>query len=69
MHTHWPVFDAQAATLSASALAAYRQAPEEGQAAALRKAMIGMIGDRTHPLNAHPSAWAAFSVVGEVLSP
>jgi CHAT domain-containing protein len=68
MHTHWPVFDRRAAGLSASAMAIYRKAPQDGQAGALRKAMLGILADRSHPLNAHPSTWAAFSVVGEVLA-
>ena len=65
MHTHWHVFDRQAAGIAAAAIKAYRSAPGEGQAAALRKAMLATLTDRTHPLNAHPSSWAAFSIVGE----
>lgn len=68
MHTHWPVFDRQAAALSATAIARYREAPGEGEAAALRKAMLETLADRSHPLNAHPATWAAFSVMGEGLA-
>jgi hypothetical protein len=27
--------------------------------------MIDTMEDRSHPLNAHPSTWAAFSLLGE----
>jgi len=67
MHSHWPVFDGHAAALTALAMARYREAPGEGEAAALRKAMLATLADKGHPLNAHPATWAAFSVVGEVL--
>ena len=67
MHTHWNVFDRRAAAMTIAAIRHYRSAPEMGQAAALRKAMLTSLADRTHPANAHPSSWAAFSIVGETL--
>ena len=68
MHSHWPVFDGHAAALTAMAMTRYREAPGEGEAAALRKAMLATLADKSHPLNAHPATWAAFSIVGEVLA-
>ena len=68
IHSHWPIFDKHAAALTALAMARYREAPGEGEAAALRRAMLATLADKGHPLNAHPSTWAAFSVVGEVLA-
>lgn len=65
MHTHWQVFDRNAAGIAAAAISQYRSAPGDGQAAALRKAMLATLADRAHPLNAHPASWAAFSIVGE----
>ena len=67
MHTHWNVFDRHAARIASAAIRNYRSIPADGQAAALRKAMLASLADREHPANAHPSSWAAFSVVGETL--
>ncbi len=68
MHTHWNVFDRNAARIATAAIRNYRNTPGDGQAAALRKAMLASLTDRDHPANAHPSSWAAFSVVGETLN-
>jgi len=69
LHSHWPVFDRHAGAIATGALAKFRKAPQEGQAAALRKAMLQSLSDRSHPLKAHPSTWAAFSLIGESALP
>jgi CHAT domain-containing protein len=38
--------------------------PPQG-AAALRKAMLAYMNDRSNPLNAHPAFWGPFSIIGE----
>lgn len=65
LQSNWPVFDRHAAALSRAAVRHWAASPRDGQAAALRKAMLEMLADRTHPLTAHPATWAAFSLVGE----
>ena len=66
LHTHWPVFDRHAGSIAMSAIRRFHDAPREGQAQALRKAMLEGLADRSHPLKAHPATWAAFSLVGEM---
>jgi CHAT domain-containing protein len=51
--------------IATGAIANFRKAPKEGQAVALRKAMLQSLADRSHPLKAHPATWAAFSLIGE----
>jgi CHAT domain-containing protein/tetratricopeptide (TPR) repeat protein len=65
LHSHWPVFDRHASVIATGAIANFRKAPKEGQAVALRKAMLQSLADRSHPLKAHPATWAAFSLIGE----
>jgi CHAT domain-containing protein len=38
--------------------------PPQG-GAALRKAMLAHMNDRSNPLNAHPAFWGPFSIIGE----
>jgi CHAT domain-containing protein/Tfp pilus assembly protein PilF len=63
--SHWPVSDRYAARLTTAVVGNFRARPRAGQADALRRAMIDTMEDRSHPLNAHPSTWAAFSLLGE----
>lgn len=63
--SHWPVADRAAASMTTAVVGNFRARPREGQADALRRAMIETMEDRSHPLNAHPSTWAAFSLIGE----
>ena len=69
LHSHWPVFDRHAGAIATGALTNFRKAPQEGQAAALRKAMMQSLADRSHPRKAHPAPWAAFSLIGETAPP
>lgn len=69
LHSHWPIFDRHAGAIATGAIANFRKAPQEGQAAALRKAMLQSLADRSHPLKAHPATWAAFSLIGESAPP
>lgn len=64
--SHWPIFDRAAAQITVGTINNFELRPERGQADALRKAMISAMMDTSHPLNAHPTTWAAFSLVGEV---
>lgn len=63
--SHWPVSDSKAAQLTTRTLSNYRKRPGLSQSEALRLAMMDLMGDPSHPLNAHPSSWAAFSLLGE----
>jgi CHAT domain-containing protein len=63
--SHWAVTDKSAARLTTTVVGNFRARPRAGQADALRRAMIDTMEDRSHPLNAHPSTWAAFSLLGE----
>ncbi|MFN3468541.1 MAG: CHAT domain-containing protein [Novosphingobium sp.] len=57
----WPVRDDAASRLSIATITAHDRGL--GRAAALRKAMLGMMADRRFPDGADPSLWGAFSLV------
>ncbi len=66
--THWSVNDQAAAFLVADTLRRLRAAPNEGVAAAMRGAELGMLAAAGHDLPAeiaHPFFWAPFAVIGE----
>jgi CHAT domain-containing protein len=64
--THWSAEDATAAYLVAGTLAARKQHPEAGLAAALRAAQLALLDDPEIPaVRKHPSLWAPFAVIGE----
>ncbi len=67
--SHWPVRDDAAAILTTATLRQVQQVPGLGRAEALRRAMLDILADETHPdALAHPSAWAPFVLVGDVTS-
>jgi CHAT domain-containing protein len=66
--SHWPVSDRAAALMTTTVMSEYAARPTNGQAEALRRAIGKTITDVSHPLNAHPSSWAAFSLYGEASS-
>ncbi|MEQ1752599.1 MAG: CHAT domain-containing tetratricopeptide repeat protein [Micropepsaceae bacterium] len=63
--SHWPVSDRAAGKITTATLRHFLNSPHDGQANALRAAMIETMMDRSHPLNAHPATWGAFSLIGE----
>jgi CHAT domain-containing protein/Tfp pilus assembly protein PilF len=62
--SHWAVGSDAAVKLTTRAFAELRSHPKSGRAEALRVSMRELIGRGT-PLEAHPSQWAPFVVVGE----
>ena len=63
--THWPIWDDSAAKLTSLTVANAQRTPSDGRAQALRRAMLTMLQDASHPLNAHPSTWGTFTLTGE----
>lgn len=65
--THWSVNDQAAAFLIAETLQNLRQHPEQGMAAALRQAQLGVLAEAGRSLPAeiaHPFFWAPFALIG-----
>ncbi|MDX2289519.1 MAG: CHAT domain-containing tetratricopeptide repeat protein [Hyphomicrobiaceae bacterium] len=61
--SHWAVFERAAVTIvTAATRTASKQTP--GRAEAMRAAMLALI-DKGDPVEAHPSYWAPFAVVGD----
>jgi CHAT domain-containing protein len=63
--SHWPVDSAAAVKLTTGAFAELKKDPTIGRAEALRRSMRALIADRSSELNANPSIWAPFVLVGE----
>jgi CHAT domain-containing protein len=63
--SHWPVDSAAAVKLTTGAFAELKKDPAIGRAEALRRSMRALIADRSSELNANPSIWAPFVLVGE----
>jgi CHAT domain-containing protein/tetratricopeptide (TPR) repeat protein len=63
--SHWAV-DSEAATrLTISTFDILRSDPKIGRAEALRRAMLGYLGDSSSPKNAYPAFWGPFALIGE----
>ena len=63
--SHWAV-DSEAATrLSIATFDALKSDPKIGRAEALRRAMLGYLGDTSFPKNAYPALWGPFALLGE----
>jgi tetratricopeptide (TPR) repeat protein/CHAT domain-containing protein len=63
--SHWAVESHASVLLTTGAFKALAESPEIGRAEALRRSMLAMLADKTHPLYAHPMFWAPFVLVGE----
>jgi CHAT domain-containing protein/tetratricopeptide (TPR) repeat protein len=63
--SHWPVRSLAAVRLTTHAIGEIRQNPAIGRAEALRRSMVALMQERSHPGFAHPQIWAPFVVVGE----
>src|SRR5262249_28187602 len=63
--SHWSVESEATVKLTTGAFQALAEAPEIGRAEALRRSMLAMLDDKTHPFYAHPMFWAPFVLVGE----
>jgi CHAT domain-containing protein len=62
--SHWSVASDSTVKLIANAVAALRADPKIGRAEALRRSMLSLM--RTgEDIEAHPSFWAPFVLVGE----
>ncbi len=63
--SHWGV-DSEAATrLTTSTFDILKSDPKIGRAEALRRAMLGYLGDPSSPRNAYPAIWGPFALIGE----
>jgi CHAT domain-containing protein/Tfp pilus assembly protein PilF len=63
--SHWAV-DSEAATrLTTSTFDIMKSDPKIGRAEALRRAMLGYLGDASSPKNAYPGLWGPFALIGE----
>jgi CHAT domain-containing protein len=63
--SHWSV-DSEAATrLTTSTFAIMNAASKLGRAAALQRAMLAYMTNKSSPLNAYPAFWGPFSIIGE----
>jgi CHAT domain-containing protein len=63
--SHWAV-DSEAATrLTTSTFDILKSDPKLGRAEALRRAMLGYLGDASSPRNAYPGLWGPFALIGE----
>jgi CHAT domain-containing protein len=67
--SHWEVDSDAAVKIVTGATGALSKEPNIGRAEALRRAMLGVMADRSRPADwvpaSHPSVWAPFVVVGE----
>jgi CHAT domain-containing protein len=63
--SHWAV-DSEAATrLTTSTFELLKTDPKLGRAAALQRAMLDFLNDRSSAQNAYPAYWAPFAIIGE----
>lgn len=63
--SHWRIGSDAAARITTAAFDVQHTDPRIGRAEALRRAMLGFLGDTSDPWNAYPTFWAAFMVVGD----
>jgi hypothetical protein len=63
--SHWTVESEAATRLTTSTFDIMSKDPTIGRAEALRRAMLGYLGDKSNDDNANPAYWGPFSVVGE----
>jgi CHAT domain-containing protein len=63
--SHWYVDSYAATMLTSRTFAEMRGSAMIGRAEAFRRAMLAVMGNDARPMDAHPSRWAPFVVVGE----
>lgn len=63
--SHWPVVSSAAVTLTSGTFDAQAKDPSISRSEALRRSMLAMIADTKDPINAYPTIWAPFIVVGD----
>jgi CHAT domain-containing protein len=63
--SHWQVDSEAARRLTTRMFSELAIDPAAGPSEALRRSMVGLVGDRSRDYFAHPAAWAPFVIVGE----
>jgi CHAT domain-containing protein/tetratricopeptide (TPR) repeat protein len=63
--SHWQVDSEAARRLTTRMFSELAIDPAVGPSEALRRSMVGLVGDRSRDYFAHPAAWAPFVIVGE----
>jgi len=63
--SHWAVDSKAATLLTTSTFDILQSDPAVGRAEALRRAMLGYLGDSSDPQKAYPAFWGPFAIIGE----
>ena len=63
--SHWAVDSDATVALMTTAFAYLGTRPDLRKSEALRQSMLKMISDTREPINAYPSLWAAFTLIGD----
>jgi len=63
--SHWPVVSTAAVSLTTAIFDLQAKDASIGRSEALRQSMVALLNNKDDPLNAYPSVWAPFIIVGD----